>query len=167
MSSCFNPFQHAADSTLQAAPWAALARLGGDRVALLFEDLRRALGRIDSLVEALHYDEKSRRWLPRYSLAGQVILTVSVLPGILEAELQLDPKLEWRLLRTKVEAEARIVARGERSVMLRISSRRHALAVARLVRAMSKISSQPAQKRACSDRYSTGPLPGVKGIFPG
>ena len=65
--------------------WAQLTRLGGDRVAILFEELRRRFGAIDGLIEDLHFASQEDGWVPRYSLDGVAVARVYVGSGSLEA----------------------------------------------------------------------------------
>ncbi len=78
--------------------WAQLTRLAGDRAAILFEDLRRRLGKIDGLREELYYHEAESGWAPRYKLGEQVLCTAHILPGILEASLELEAPLRESVL---------------------------------------------------------------------
>lgn len=78
-----NPFRHP-----DVKPdWAQLTRLGGDRVAILFEELRRRVGVIDGLVEDLHFVGPEDGWVPRYSVNGETVAFTHIGPGRLEATL--------------------------------------------------------------------------------
>jgi hypothetical protein len=86
MSPCQNPFRNAA----VRPDWAQLTRLGGDRVAILFEELRTSISGIDGLIEELHYFGPGEGWLPRYRVDDQIILKVLILPGNLSAMLEFN-----------------------------------------------------------------------------
>ncbi len=77
--------------------WAQLTRLAGDRVAILFEDLRGRLGKIDGLQEELHYSAVLG-WVPRYRLGESTLCMVRIMPGLLEATVELDHPLREKLL---------------------------------------------------------------------
>jgi len=78
--------------------WAQLTRLAGDRAAILFEQLRDKVSKIDGLREELHFDPGIGRWTPRY-LAGQLALfSVVIAPGRLEGRLEIDPRLRDKLI---------------------------------------------------------------------
>jgi hypothetical protein len=95
--------------------WAQLTRLAGDRVAILFEELRRRVGAIDGLVEELFYygpqeasgtDQVNWGWAPRYRVGETTLFSVTIRPADLEAGITLDGVLRERLL------ESQRVARG-------------------------------------------------------
>jgi hypothetical protein len=69
--------------------WAQLSRLGGDRVAILFEDLRKRIGAIDGLVEDLHFAGREEGWVPRYTVGRRELFRARILPGTLEATVRL------------------------------------------------------------------------------
>jgi hypothetical protein len=71
--------------------WAQLVRRGGDRVAILFDELRKSAGRIDGIVERLHYSAPDDRWLVQYQTGGVELFTVRISPGLLEAGMLLSP----------------------------------------------------------------------------
>ena len=97
-----NPFRAA-----HAKPhWAELIRLAGDRAAILFQELRRHLRRIDGLQEELHYFGPERGWAPRYRVGEGILFTARILPGRLEATVSLEGPLKETLL-----ASPRIAAR--------------------------------------------------------
>ncbi|HKS94936.1 MAG TPA: hypothetical protein VJV74_02260 [Terriglobia bacterium] len=78
--------------------WAQLTRLGGDRVALLFEELRRRVSVIDGLVEELIYQGPEPGWTPRYRCGETSLFSVIVRPGTLEAVATLDRHERQRAL---------------------------------------------------------------------
>ena len=83
----------------QAKPdWAQFTRLGGDRVAILFEDLRTQISAISGLVEELHFSEQGQGWGPRYRVGDRVLLKVHIAPGNLDATVELEETLFINLL---------------------------------------------------------------------
>ena len=96
-----NPFRDADHKP----DWAQLTRLAGDRAAILFEELREWIGAVDGLVEELHYHGPEQGWLPRYRVGNQILFSAHVLPGLLEATLEVRTAL-----RQKVLASRRIAA---------------------------------------------------------
>lgn len=135
-SPTLNPFRDA-----KVKPdWAQLTRLGGDRVAILFEDLRSRISRIDGLVEELHFCGEDAGWLPRYRVGDQVLLTVQVLPGNLSAILELEESLAKRLLNSPTEAvriktwlRAVAIREGIALLRVRLLSRTDACSLATLL----------------------------------
>jgi hypothetical protein len=135
-SSTRNPFRNAA-----AKPqWAQLTRLGGDRVAILFEDLRKQISGINGLVEELHFNGPEEGWLPRYRVGDQVLLRVQVLPGCLTAMVELDEGLAKNLLNSpgepgRIKAWLRPIAICEGIALLRarLSSRAHTRSLTKLL----------------------------------
>lgn len=107
-----NPFRHP-----DVKPdWAQLTRLGGDRVAILFEELRRRVGVIDALVEDLHFAGAEEGWMPRYRQGDRVLFTVRLLPGSLEVTLRMDVlEREILLASRKVGAAMKRVLRDGRA----------------------------------------------------
>ncbi|MGA8183849.1 MAG: hypothetical protein WB819_09410 [Terriglobia bacterium] len=79
--------------------WAQLIRLGGDGVAILFGELRKLVGRIDGVVERLHYSAKEERWVVQYRVEDAELFTVWISPGLLEAGMTLNRSDVGRLLR--------------------------------------------------------------------
>ncbi len=79
--------------------WAQLIRLGGDGVAVLFGELRRLVGRIDGIVERLHYSSREERWVVHYRVGGAELFIVWISPGVLEAGMALNRLDAERLLR--------------------------------------------------------------------
>ena len=78
--------------------WAHLIRLGGDGVAVLFDELRRSVGRIDGVVERLHYSPREERRLVQYRVGGAELFIVWISPGVLEAGMALNRSEVERLL---------------------------------------------------------------------
>jgi hypothetical protein len=100
-----NPFRNA-----DVRPdWAQLTRLGGDRVAILFEELRTSISRIDGLIEELHFFGLEEGWLPRYRVDDQIILKVLILPGNLSAILEFDAR-EFNKLLNSAKVAGRVKA---------------------------------------------------------
>jgi len=79
--------------------WAQLVRLGGDGVAVLFDELRKLVGRIDGVVERLHYSAGEERWVVQYRVGDAELFTVRISPGLLEAGMALNRSDAGRLLR--------------------------------------------------------------------
>ncbi len=89
-----NPFRDP-----EAKPeWAQLTRLAGDRAAILFEDLRGRLSKIEGLQEELYYGGAGCGWVPRYCRRDKILCMVRILPGLLEAEVELERPLCENLL---------------------------------------------------------------------
>lgn len=78
--------------------WAELTRLAGDGAAILFQDLRRRLGKIDGLQEELAYQGTSFGWTPRYRVGDRILFTLRIAPGSIEAVMSLESALRERLL---------------------------------------------------------------------
>ena len=135
-SSTRNPFRNPS-----AKPqWAQLTRLGGDRVAILFEDLRKRISGISGLVEELHFSGPEDGWLPRYRVGDRVLLTVQILPGSLTAQVELDESLARNLLNSpnepgRIKAWLRPVAIREGIALLRarLTSRAHTRSLTKLL----------------------------------
>ncbi|HUZ47461.1 MAG TPA: hypothetical protein VMW54_12570 [Terriglobia bacterium] len=70
--------------------WAQLSRLGGDRVTILFKELRASLGKIDGIVERLHFSGIKDGWVVRYSVGPCELFTARISPGLLEVKLPAD-----------------------------------------------------------------------------
>ncbi len=93
-----NPFRNP-----HARPdWAQFTRLAGDRAAILFEELRAAIGDVEGLREDIHFVSEEVGWAPRYRLGEVTLFIVRVLPGSLEAVMELEQS----------EREAFLAARG-------------------------------------------------------
>ncbi len=82
--------------------WAQFTRLAGDRAAILFEELRAAISDIEGLREDMHFVSEETGWAPRYRLGEVTLFIVRVLPGSLEAVMELE----------RAESEALLTARG-------------------------------------------------------
>lgn len=75
--------------------WAALSRLGGDQVSLLFEELRCCLGKIEGVIENQEFDPVEG-WLASYRLGPAQLCLLQILPGRLSGLLDLaDSQLEF------------------------------------------------------------------------
>jgi hypothetical protein len=83
------------------AAWAQLIRLGGDRVAILFDELRKSVGRIDGVVQRLHYSVIDERWMVQYEVGDAELFTVRISPGVLEAGMALSRSEVKRLLQNR------------------------------------------------------------------
>ena len=70
--------------------WAKLARRGGDRVAILLEDLRKRISVIDGLTEEMAFIEEEKGWAPTYNLEGKTLFSAHVGAASLEVELRMD-----------------------------------------------------------------------------
>lgn len=118
--------------------WAHLSRLGGDRVAILFEDLRRRAGAIDGLTEELIFEEEG--WTPTYFLEGKRLFSAHIGAGSLEVAMRMEAGERDRLLGSgrlsaamkRALEEARNEG-GEFMVRAAVKSRSDAAAVARLI----------------------------------
>ena len=103
--------------------WARFTRLAGDHAAILFEDLRGRVSRIDGLREELFYhapegaertDPGNRAdwgWAPRYRIGQATLFSVFIRPGALEGVMTLESPLCERLL-----GSARIAARIKEAI---------------------------------------------------
>ena len=107
-----NPFRNP-----KAKPhWAELSRLAGDRAAILFQELRRDIAKIEGLEEDLHYHGPAWGWAPRYRLGGRALFSAHILPGRLEASIELDDALrEVSLKSLKVAASLKEAVRAMNS----------------------------------------------------
>jgi hypothetical protein len=148
-----NPFR---DPAARPA-WAQLTRLAGDRAAILFEELRRQLGRIDGVQEELHYDGAGRGWVPRYRVKENILCAVQISPGLLEARIELESALREKLLAwPRVSGEIKRTLRGAAldmgiaSLRLRLRNRSDVRSLANLAGLKNKFSS--------SDAISENPL---------
>jgi len=119
--------------------WAELTRLAGDRAAILFEDLRRRLAGIEGVQEELFYAGPEDGWLARYKTGEQLLFSAHILPGALEASLEVEAPLRDRVLASPGVAagikealrRAALAPRGK--VRLRLSSAALVRSFARLV----------------------------------
>ncbi len=78
--------------------WAQLTRLAGDHAAILFEDLRRQVADIEGLIEELHYLGPELGWAPHYRVGDACLFVAHIVPGLLEASLELNPAERERIL---------------------------------------------------------------------
>lgn len=129
--------------------WAQLIRLGGDRVAVLFDELRKAVGKIDGIVERLHFSAGEGRWVVQYSIGGSELFTARILPGSLEALMPLAPSeaeklIEMPGLGKTFREVVRTKTQGGRSgsINLLLKDNRIVRSFANLVRAKSKLARQ-------------------------
>ncbi|HVB28234.1 MAG TPA: hypothetical protein VNG91_00345 [Terriglobia bacterium] len=126
--------------------WAQLIRLGGDRVAILFQELRKSVGTVEGIAERLHYSEG--RWMVRYDVGGTELFTARISPGLLEAVILFSPSERERLLRMRslsgtIKDAVRSGANeaGSNSIRLPLTDRRKVRSFASLVKAKSKLAS--------------------------
>jgi hypothetical protein len=126
--------------------WAQLVRLGGDRVAILFDELRKLVGRIDGIVERLQYSAPEDRWIVQYQAGGLELFTVRISPGLLEAGMLLSPSeietvLKLRKLCGTLKNEIRAAAGHSESCPIRfaLKDRRTVSSFANLVRVKDKL----------------------------
>ena len=78
--------------------WAHLSRIGGDRVAILFAELRRRVAAIDGLAEELIFAGKKAGWTPTYSLEGKELFSAQIGAGSFEVAMRMDARERDRLL---------------------------------------------------------------------
>ncbi len=71
-------------------PWAQLSRLGGDRVAILFKELRQSLGKIDAIVERLWFSGAEEGWVVQYSVGNTELFTARISSGLLEVKVPFE-----------------------------------------------------------------------------
>jgi hypothetical protein len=117
-----------------------LTRLGGDRVDILFEDLRKRISRISGLVEELHFYGLAQGWAPRYRVGERVLFRVEILPGFLGATIEMEGRLYEKLLNSakmasKIKMWLRTVSirEGIALLRLRLSSRSDNCSLANLL----------------------------------
>ena len=144
-----NPFRDPA----RCPQWAELTRLAGDRAAILFEYLRAQVGSIDGLIEDLHYAGPEGGWTPRYRLGGTTLFIAHVLPGVLEASLELDAAACQKLLASPgtgaaLKAAIRQAYRDGEPATVRMPLSTHAdiRAFAKAVRRKGRIVAQPSSR---------------------
>ncbi len=132
--------------------WARMIRLGGDRVAVLFEELRKSVRKVDGIVERLHYSGREAGWLVQYGVGGVELLTTRISPGLLEVDIPLSPSDSESLLRMRslsatikdaIHASASQVASN--SIRLPVTNRRGVHSVASLVMAKSRLVAKAAR----------------------
>ena len=130
----------------QAKPdWAQFTRLGGDRVAILFEELRTRISAISGLVEELYFSGPAQGWGPRYRVGDRVLLKVNIAPGNLGAMVEMEEMLFIKLLRSpknagKIKKWFRTVSIREGIALLsvRLSNRADICSLANLVVRISR-----------------------------
>lgn len=132
--------------------WAHLIRLGGDRVAVLFEELRKSIGKVDGIVERLRYLESKSRWVVQYEVGDTELCTMRISPGLLEAEIALGSEDVTKLSRAgKLEKDLQGAGRDNgiqtdlKSVKLALTDRWTVRQFAGLVAAKSKLVSRAAR----------------------
>lgn len=126
--------------------WAQLIRLGGDGVAILFGELRKSVGRIDGVVERLHYSAKEERWVVQYRVGDAELFTAWISPGLLEAGIVLTRSDVERLLRTRnLNGTVRNAIRagatepGQDSMRFPLKDRRRVRSFVNLARAKNRL----------------------------
>lgn len=126
--------------------WAQLIRLGGDRVAILFKELRDAVGKVEGIVERLHYSAGEARWTVQYYAGGTELFSVRISAGFLEASMPLShSEMETLLTRRNVSARIRDAIRsgagqtGLSLLRLPLMDRRLVRSFASLANAKSKL----------------------------
>ncbi len=132
--------------------WAQLIRLGGDHVAILFGELRKAVGQIEGIIERLHYSASETRWVVQYRAGGTELFTVRISPGLLIANMPLSRSEAETLLRMRglggtIKNAIRSEAWESGSELLRLplTSRRLVRSFANLVKAKNKLVSRAAK----------------------
>lgn len=126
--------------------WAQLIRLGGDSVAILFDELRKSVGKIDGVVERLHYSARERRWMVQYRVEDAELFSVWISPGLLEAAMALNRSdVEMLLRHHKLSGTIRDTIRasakdpGQSFIRFPLKDRRSVRSFASLVKAMSSL----------------------------
>ncbi|MBI1941621.1 MAG: DUF3788 family protein [Acidobacteria bacterium] len=124
--------------------WAQLSRLAGDRAAIRFEELRSRVGAVAGLREELRYCGADGGWVVRYSVGDAVLFTVHILPGNLEAGIEMDQSLREKVLKSRITGGVKDAVRrvsGEKTaagVKLSLATRAAVRAFVRLVLIKSK-----------------------------
>jgi len=123
-----------------------MIRLGGDRVAVLFEELRKSVGKVDGIVERLHYSGREDGWVVQYDVSGVELMTARISPGLLEANIPLSPADRESLLRMqKLSVTIKDAIRGipkeseSDQVRVPLTNRRTVHSVANLVTAKARL----------------------------
>ncbi len=136
----------------KAPEWAQLIRLGGDRVAILFGELRKAVGQIEGIIERLHYSSSEARWVVKYCAGGTELFTVRISPRLLVADmplsrLQAETLLGARGLSGTINKAIRSEAWEAGSELLRLplTNRRLVRSFANLVKAKDRLLSSAAK----------------------
>jgi len=126
--------------------WAQLIRLGGDHVAILFGELRNSVGKIDGIVERLHYAAGEARWFVQYEVGSVPLFAVKITPGLLEGCVPLSLSEGETLLATRsLSKTIRNAIRRSTSearlsrVCLPLTDRRKVRSFANLVRAKDRL----------------------------
>lgn len=130
----------------QAKPdWAQFTRLGGDRVAILFEELRTRISAVSGLVEELCFYGPAQGWGPRYRVGDRVLLKIHIAPGNLGATVELEEMLFTNFLSSpkigrKMKMWFRTVSIREGIALLsvRLSNRADICSLAHLVVRISR-----------------------------
>ncbi len=133
--------------------WAQFTRLAGDRAAILFEELRAALGDIEGLREDVHFASEAAGWAPRYRLGEITLFVVRILPGLLEAIMDLDRSEHEALLTAKGVSQEIIAILQQASgrdtsavIRVHLDSRSQVSRWVRLVKARCRlVAQQPAK----------------------
>jgi hypothetical protein len=125
--------------------WAQLSRLAGDRAAVRFEELREQISNIEGLVEELQWFGPELGWMPRYRVGSKTLFAVSIMPGTLEASLELDSAgCECALAARRVPAALKSAIRAAAEVSdpaivrLKLTNKASVRAIASLVHFLSK-----------------------------
>ncbi len=131
--------------------WAQFSRLAGDRAAILFEELRAAIGDIEGLREDVCFVSQEVGWAPRYRLGEITLFVVRILPGFLEAIMDLETSEREALLVTKgMSRELRDVLQRPLEqhdgtvLRLRLENRSQVRGWARLVKTRSRLAARQA-----------------------
>jgi hypothetical protein len=77
--------------------WAQLTRLAGDRAAVLLQAFRQELGRISGLQEQLFRPAPDEPWALRYRIGEEILFTMRIGPGLVEAVIPADSALRAAL----------------------------------------------------------------------
>ncbi len=85
----------------QKAGWARLVRVGGDRVSILLDHLRKRVGVIEGLAEEVTFDGEGKGAAAAYSVADRPMFTAHVAAGALEISVRLDGRERDALLASK------------------------------------------------------------------
>jgi len=104
-----SPIQYPFRNAKAKPDWAQLTRLGGDSVAILFEELRTSISRIQGLIEELCFCGGEEGWVPRYRVDNRILFKVQILPGSLSATIELNEEMVTKLLNsTKVAGRVKV-----------------------------------------------------------
>ena len=139
-----NPFRNP-----NAKPtWAQLTRLAGDRVAILFEELRSLMGRVDGLIEELHYTGPEAGWAPSYRVGEEKLFWVSILPGSLVGHMEIDQSLLRKTLASRVGVPLKKALHEAQPLAEERSLFHLELTSAKLVRAFARLAVRSADLRS-------------------